>query len=214
MPSAGVDWGYEGGRSGIGAVGRPTPKNAFVIGVGVPVVPLFYPAAAKASIGKIILDNLRLALMEISGRVSDAAGTFADTGNLAQSFANDPANVQGGVEVLGTDVTAGVAGRVFSSLPYAIVMEEGRRVGAPISRAGIDAIGLWAQRKLGLSADEADNAKWAIANVIMAQGIEGKHFAEQGFNEARPTVEQMFRDLAQIIGQALTNPPKGGGGGI
>lgn len=211
MPSPGLNWGYEGGRAGIGLSGRPQPKGEWVIGVGVPQVPLFYPATAKAELGKIVLDNLRLALMEVAGRISDQAGTFSDSGNLAQSFGADPATATGGLEILGTDVTAGVHGRVFSSLPYAVVMEDGRRVGAPISRAGIDAIGLWAQRKLGLSADEADSAKWAIANVIMAQGIEGKQYAEQGFNAAKPTVEAMFQDLAQIINQALTNPPKGGG---
>lgn len=211
MPA--VDWGYDGGRGlGVGAAGRPSPKSGWTIAVGVPQVPLFYPDAAKAEIGKIVLDNLRLALLEVAGRVSDAAGAFADTGNLAQSFANDPASATGGLEILGTDVTAGVFGRVFSSLPYAIVMEEGRRTGAPISRAGIDAIGLWAQRKLGLSADEADSAKWAIANTIMSQGIEGKHYADQGFQAAKPGIELMFQDLSRVIGAALVKNPQSGGG--
>lgn len=209
MPA--VDWGYDGGRGlGIGAAGRPQPKGDWTIAVGVPAVPLFYPAASKAAIGKIVLDNLRLALMEVAGRVSDAAGAFADTGNLAQSFGADPATATGGLEILGTDVSAGVFGRVFSSLPYAVVMEEGRRTGAPISRAGIDAIGLWAQRKLGLSADEADSAKWAIANVIVSQGTEGKHYADAGFNAAKPRIELMFQDLSRIIGNALTREPDKG----
>jgi len=210
MANTGIDWGYEGGRGqGFGSTGRP--RGDFVIAVGVPQVPLFYPATAKAELGRLVLDNLRLALMTIAGHVSDAAGAFSDSGNLAQSFGADPATATGGVELLGRTVEAGVFGRVFSSLPYAVVMEEGRRVGAPISRAGIDAIGLWAQRKLGLSADEAKSAKWAIANVIVSQGIEGKHYAEQGFNAAKPRVELMFADLSRIIGDALVNPAKGNG---
>lgn len=201
------DYGYEGGRGGIGAAGRPA--GAMVIAVGVPQVPLFYPDAARQSIAKLVLDNLRLALTHVAGHVSDAAPV--DSGNLAQSFGADPATATGGIEVLGTDVVAGVSGRVFSSLPYAIVMEDGRRPGAPINRAGIDAIGLWAQRKLGLSADEAASAKWAIAANIVAHGIDGKQFARLGFESARPGVESMFADLAQAVGAALTSDPKGAG---
>lgn len=201
-----MNWGFEGGRGlGPGAAGRPRGDN--MIAVGVPQIPLFYPATAKAELARLVLDNLRLALTTLAGYVSDAAPV--DSGQLAQSFGADPATPTGGIEVLGTDLIAGVSGRVFSSLPYAVVMEDGRRPGAPISRAGIDAIGLWAQRKLGLSADEANQAKWAIANVIVAQGIPGKKYADQGFDMAKPRIDLMFADLSGIIGQALTNPPKG-----
>jgi hypothetical protein len=203
----GFDYGYEGGRGGLGAAGRPA--GDMVIAVGVPQVPLFYPAVAKQAIAKLVLDNLRLALMNVAGHVSDNAPV--DSGQLAQSFGADPATSTGGIEVLGTDVVAGVSGRVFSSLPYAVVMDQGRRPGAPISKAGIDAIGLWAERKLGLSADEAKDAKWAIANAIVAHGIEGKEFARVGFEAARPGVESIFQDLSQSIGTALVSDPKSGG---
>jgi len=199
MPA--TNWDYDGGRGlGVGAAGRP--NGPMVIAVGVPNVPLFYPAAAKAEIASLVLDNLRLALIGLAGHVSDAAPV--DSGTLAQSFGADPATATGGIDILGTDVVAGVSGRVFSSLPHAIVMEDGRRPGAPINRAGIDAIGLWAQRKLGLSSDEADSAKWAIASSIVGHGIEGKKFAEQGFNAAKPGIESQFASLADLIGKHLT----------
>lgn len=208
MANPAINWGYDGGRGlGLGAAGRP--RGPMVIGMGIPQVPLYYPDAAKAEIGRLVLDNLRLGLVTLAGYVSDAAPV--DSGNLAQSFGADPATPTGGIEILGADVTAGIQGRVFSSLPYAVVMEDGRRPGAPISRAGIDAIGLWAQRKLGMSAAEAASAKWAIANVIVAHGIEGKKFAEAGFDQAQPRLDLIFKELANLIGQGLTSSPKGGG---
>jgi hypothetical protein len=203
MPA--FDYAYEAGRAPVPGLGKP--KGDYLIAVGLPAIPLFHPQSARETIAGIVLDTLRLALLDIAGHVSDRAPV--DSGQLAQSFGSDPATPTGGVEITGTDLLAGVSGRVFSSLPYAIVMEEGRRPGAPISLAGIDAIGLWAQRKLGLSAEEAASAKFAIANYIVGHGIEGKRFAEAGFEAARPGVEAMFVDLAASISQALTTA-KGG----
>lgn len=171
------------------------------IQVNVPQIPLWVPDDAKATLNRLALQTMRLALQEIAGRVSDDAPV--DSGQLAQSFGADPATSTGGIELMGTDLTAGVTGRVFSSLPYAIVMEEGRTPGKPISRAGIDAIGLWAQRKLGLSAAEAEDAKWGIAFSIVKRGIDAKGYAKKGFDAAQPRVEQMFDILAEEIGLAL-----------
>jgi hypothetical protein len=88
------------------------------------------PAAAKAAERPDRSSTTRLALQDAAGHISDEAGKFSDTGNLAQSFGADPATSTGGIEVLGADATAGINGRVFSSLPYAVVMEDGRRPGA------------------------------------------------------------------------------------
>lgn len=170
----------------------------------IPAIPLWIPELALKAINTLAMNTLRLALQIVSDAVAGEAQTFSDTGALAQSWGNDPATVTGGMEILGADLLQGVEGRVFSSLPYAIVMEEGRRPGAPISRDGIDAIGLWAQRKLGLSADEAAGAKWAIAQHIINQGIEGKNYVRDGFNAARPRVEQLFAALDAALQQALT----------
>lgn len=164
-------------------------------------IPLWVPDEAKAEIAGLTVDTMRLALQYAAGAISGEAPV--DSGQLAQSFTSDPATSTGGIELTGVDIVSGIEGRVFSTLPYAIVMDQGRRPGQPISRAGIDAIGLWAQRKLGMSSDEADHAKYAIANVIVAQGIEGTQFFQAGADKARPTIDQMFRALADTVAQAL-----------
>lgn len=170
----------------------------------IPDIPLWVPDEARQEINALALDTMRLALQYGAGEISNAAPV--DSGQLAQSFTSDPATQTGGIELAGTDLVAGVTGRVFSTLPYAIVMDQGRRAGQPISRAGIDAIGLWAQRKLGLSADQAARAKWGIANVIVARGIEGKQFVQEGIDNARPTIEGMFRAMTDAVNGALLTP--------
>jgi len=193
---------FQGGFGGHG--GRPTG-----IFVKVPQIPLWVEGDRRRVLTNLVRNTIHLALLEVAGRVSDEAGRFSDTGALAQSFGADPATQTGGIEVGGADLAGNVLGRVFSSLPYAIVMEEGRRSGQPISRLGIDAIGLWAQRKLGLSADEASRAKWAIAQSIIAQGIEGKGYFEDGVRAAEPRVQQMFTILGDQLAAALLKPGQG-----
>lgn len=189
----------ERGGGGIGITGASRRDTG--IEVRLPDLPLWVPEHAKELINQMTLDTMQLALQFLAGSVSDEAPV--DSGQLAQSFMADPATSTGGIELLGVDVASGVEGRVFSSLPHAIVMDQGRRPGQPISRAGIDAIGLWAQRKLGLSADEAANAKWAIAQGIIRRGIEGTQFVEAGVGKARPTIDQMFTAMAQAVAGAL-----------
>lgn len=192
-----------------GGFGSATTRQVG-IEVILPQIPLWVPGEATKTLNALVRNTVRLALHEVAGRVSDKAGEFADTGNLAQSFGADPATSTGGMEILGiSSAGEGVLGRVFSSLPYAIVMEKGRRPGQPISRAGIDAIGLWAQRKLGMSADAAQHAKWAIAMKIIAQGIEGKYYFEEGVALAAPRVQQMFQILGGQLGAALVKPATG-----
>lgn len=192
----------ERGGGGIGVAGA-SRRDDFSITVVLPTIPLMVPAEARRALNDLTVQTLRLALQTVAGFVADEAPT--DSGALGQSFAADPATTTGGIELLGVDVMVGVQGRVFSSLPYAIVMNDGRRPGAPISRAGIDAIGLWAQRKLGLSADAAAVAKWAIATHIVAQGITGTGYFDLGIKRAEPTVTQLFDSLAQAVAQQLTS---------
>lgn len=195
----------ERGGGGIGIIGASAGPD-YGIEVRLPAIPLMVPAQASAALTELALNTLRLALQAAAGYISDEASHSTDTGALAQSFGADPATVTGGMELLGVDLLSGVTGRVFSSLPYAAVINDGRRPGAPISRAGIDAIGLWAQRKLGLSADAAAEAKWAIAAGIVAQGIQGTGYFETGWNKAKPTVEGLFAALSQAIAEGLTSP--------
>jgi len=192
----------ERGGGGIGVAGASRRDTG--IEVYLPTIPLWVPDDARAEIDALTLDTMRLALHYAAGEISGAAPV--DSGQLAQSFTADPATQTGGIDLAGVDVVAGVTGRVFSSLPYAIVMDQGRRPGSPISRAGIDAIGLWAQRKLGMSADQADRAKWAIASVIVQRGIEGRQFVHEGIQQSRPTIEGMFQALAESVAAALLTP--------
>lgn len=192
----------ERGGGGIGVAGASRPSD-FSISVVLPAIPLMVPIEARRALNSLAVDTLRLALQTVAGFVGDEAPT--DSGALGQSFGADPATTTGGLELLGVDLVDGVQGRVFSSLPYAIVMNEGRRPGAPISRAGIDALGLWAQRKLGLSADEAASAKWAIASWIVAQGITGTGYFDIGIKRAQPTVDGLFAALAQSVARQLTS---------
>jgi hypothetical protein len=195
---------------GVGVAGMGTRPD-YGIHVILPDIPLYVPTKAREAINTLALNTLRLALNVVAGEVSQAAGEFSDTGHLAQSFTADPATSTGGIEIIGASASSGdFGGRVFSSLPHAIVMEEGRRPGAPISRDGIDAIGLWAQRKLGLSKEESDGAKWAIVYNIVAQGISGKGYFEQGVNRARPTVEGMFQALGAAVAAELVSTKKTG----
>jgi hypothetical protein len=182
---------------GIGGTGQ---RNTG-ISVRLADIPIWVPEEAKAEIASLTIDTMRLALQYAAGAISGEAPV--DSGQLAQSFTSDPATSTGGIELTGVELVSGIEGRVFSTLPYAIVMDQGRRAGQPISRAGIDAIGLWAQRKLGMSSDEADHAKYAIANVIIARGIEGTQYFQAGTDQARPTIEQMFRALADTVANAL-----------
>jgi hypothetical protein len=182
------------------------------ISLKIPDIPLFVPGRARGTLNHLITRTVHQALAEVAGRVSDEAGKFSDSGQLAQSFGSDPASATGGIELMtASDRSAGadIHGRVFSTLPHAIVMELGRRAGQPISRSGIDAIGLWAQRKLGLSAAEAAGAKWAIAKAIIAHGIEGKYYFADGVAAARPRVEMMFRILGDQLTAALLKAGQG-----
>lgn len=201
-----------------GGFGTSVRSRDHGIVLKLPDIPLWAPQKAQRVLEGLIYSTVRLALQEVAGRVSDQAGQFQDTGHLAQSFGADPATSTGGIEMSGARgdgnrdgrrTGSDIQGRVFSSLPYAVVMEDGRRPGRPISRSGIDAIGLWAQRKLGLSAEQADRAKWAIAMHIIAQGIEGKGYFSAGVQAARPRVESMFTILGDQLALALLKPGTG-----
>jgi hypothetical protein len=119
----------------------------------------------------LVLSTTRLALQDAAGHISDEAAKPQPTpGTWPSPSGRTRRPARAASKSWGQDATAGINGRVFSSLPYAIVMNDGRRPGAPISREGIDAIGLWAQRKLGLSATKAEHAKFGIAAHMVAQG--------------------------------------------
>ena len=84
-----------------------------------------------------------------------------------------------------------LTGAVFSPLPYAIVMEEGRKPGAKMPP--VAAIALWLYRK-GIVTDrkEIRGAAWAVAKSIAKKGIEGKHMFKEGLEASEPHINQLF----------------------
>lgn len=171
--------------------------------VKLPAIPLVVPDAARRAVEALVESTLQLALTTAAGYLSDEAPVGV-SGQLAQSFTASPATTEGGIELTGQTAVGDLTGRVFSALPYAVVIDEGRRPGFGVSRAGIASLRLWVQRKLGLSGDEADRATWAIAQTIKARGIPAQHFAARGISRARPTIEQMFAALSTQVAAALT----------
>lgn len=184
---------------------RNAANKPLSLTVHLPDIPLWVPDERSAMMLRLTRNTMGLALTDLAGHVSDAAPR--SEGILAQSFGANPAGATGGIEMIAT-TTNELNGRVFSSLPYAIVMDQGRKPGSPISRAGIDSIGLWAQRKLGLSATEAGRAKWAIATHIVRFGIEGKNYAKEGWDSAKPRMESLFSILATEMTKSLVGKGK------
>lgn len=175
--------------------------TSFVLSV--PDIPILVPEKARALINGLARDYVQLAAMTIAGYISaEAPRNF---GNLAQSFQAYPAGASGGVQINGTTITDGaeINGRVFSTLPQAAVMNDGRRPGYPVSRAGQASIALWVRRKLGLSGKEAQRATYAIVWAIRHRGIRATHFAEKGMAKAEPVVDRIFADFGSKLADGL-----------
>lgn len=168
----------------------------------VPDIPLMVPARARAVVDQIQREYLELGLLALAGHVSEAAPR--NFGHLAQSFGANPATSEGGVEILGATVQGQLTGRVFSSLPSALVMDQGRSPGKPISRAGVANIGLWVRRKLGLSGKDAQRATYAIAWAIRRRGIAGRFYAAKGMERAAPELDRLFTAMTAAIAAGLT----------
>lgn len=73
-------------------------------------------------------------------------------------------------------------GIAMTPLAYGLPVETGRKPG---TMPPVDAIKLWAKRKLNLSGDELDMAAWAIARHIGAHGTEGAFMVEKAYNRAK-----------------------------
>jgi hypothetical protein len=172
-------------------------------------VPLFTPAKARATIAAIMRQHVALALEDIAGHISDEA-PIGVSGQLAQSFAG---SANGGIEVLGQEIED-ISGRVFSSLPYAVVIDQGRAPGARMPP--VDAIMLWVERVLGIQESddtELEDVAWAIARSIGKKGIAPRYFVERGLQKALPRVEGVLGIMAHAIALALVDPSGGGRGG-
>jgi hypothetical protein len=151
---------------------------------------MFDPTKTPLIIEAAVRDGLTVATDLIARTGSGLAP--ANTGALRQSIA-------------GTVVPMGVGhwqGVVSSPLAYAPVMEFGRRPAA--RQPPSDAIALWARRKLGLSAAEAERAAYPIARAIGRRGIAAKRFLQRARDRHRATVDRIFAAVAERIAREWT----------
>lgn len=90
------------------------------------------------------------------------------------------------------DIQDGV--RIFSTSPYASVIDHGRRPGFGVGRAGIEALMGWARRHGLGDRDQGKGAAFAIAASIKKGGLPAKHVFERAANrlikECRTAVRQ------------------------
>lgn len=160
-------------------------------------VPLFHNERARAvltDLGRLYFD---LALQQIAGHISDAAPVGV-SGHLAQSFAG---STDGGIEVFGQSFEQ-LRGRVFSSLPYAIVIDQGRRPGARMPPP--EALKLWVEKVLGIDPSESRQVAFLVARSIAKKGIEARHFVEQGLKQAEGDLRHIWQAYGDAIAVALT----------
>jgi hypothetical protein len=162
---------------------------------------------------QVLTDKARLffhlALQTIAGHVSDEAPVGV-SGNLAQSFAGTPGAAMGGTEITGSSIET-LQGRVFSSLPYAIVMDQGRTPGARMPPPAV--LETWVRRVLAVGGTDKEvrSVAFLVARSIGKKGIKATHFVDHGLEKARPTLDGIWKAFADAIAEGLIKP---GGGGV
>lgn len=94
-----------------------------------------------------------------------------------------------------------IRGIVSSPLPYASVVELGRRPGKmPPVQPILD----WVEHKLGLRDRAAESAAWAIAKKIQRKGTAGARMFGRALEAQERTVQRIFSAAAdRIIGEVL-----------
>ena len=129
------------------------------------------------SVGRELSVAMEASLQLLEGQV--ATRTPVNTGQLRSSITHQV-----------TSPFPNLAGVVGSPLPYAIVMEEGRKPGAKMPP--VDAIKLWVVRKLGIPAQEADSVAFLVARSIAKKGTKGRHMFKEGLEVSEPHIKQLF----------------------
>jgi hypothetical protein len=94
-----------------------------------------------------------------------------------------------------------VKGTVGTPLPYGKVVEHGRRPlkGFP----PVDPIALWAMRKLGVPADEAQSVGFLIARKIAVKGTEGVHMFENAWKANEGWVMDQLQTIPEKVARRL-----------
>lgn len=169
-----------------------------------PNVPLLTdtPDEIAAHVDEIMANASRVALLAVADAIALSAPS--DTGDLVNSFRADPASTVGGIELTGHSfVGDGVVGRLFSTLPQAVVMESGRQPGSYVNAAGITALTAWASRHLGVEGKDAVRAAFAIATMIHKRGLPAKDYVEAALPLAQATIDQVFANAGDAIASKL-----------
>lgn len=180
-------------------VATRTRRIGTTVEITYPDVPLFTPLRAKAALTEQARLFFSLALQELAGFVSDEAPVGV-SGNLGQSFASD---------ISGTSIDD-LTGRVFSDLPYAIVIDQGREPGARMPP--VAALIPWVERVLEVGGTESEirQVAFLVARAIGRKGITPRHFVEKGVNKAESRLDAIFGLMAEAMSAALVSSGAGG----
>lgn len=105
-------------------------------------------------------------------------------------------NLHGGIHDRTESRGAVVWGIVDTSEPYGEVVEVGRRAG---SFPPVAPITLWAQRKFGISEDEAKGAGFLIARKIFHHGTKGAHMFEKAWKQDQAWVMGQLNQITAAV---------------
>jgi len=146
-----------------------------------------YPGVAHDEVFRVVDLAIRRLEKEVVERTPRGVG---GAGGLAGSIA-------------GETVSAGrrVKGVVGTPLEYGVVVEMGRRPGQRMPP--VAPIALWAQRKLGVPADEAESVGFAIARKIAVKGFKGARMFEDAWDDTERWVQDMLYSIPERIVKRL-----------
>ena len=97
----------------------------------------------------------------------------------------------------------GVIGTVGSSQPTATFLELGRKPGTGVSKAGQEALGVWAREKLGISEKEVRSVVFLIARKIRKHGTPAVKPFELTLTANEGQVLRAFEDAAGRVAAHL-----------
>jgi hypothetical protein len=153
--------------------------------------PLADSREAVQIMGQEVHRGMATAVAELERRVRarTPGGVFKDAG-LRGSIAGE-------VRGRGLDVR----GVVGSPLPYAAVVELGRRAGAKQPPPG--ALDLWVKRILGVQDTEVRRVAFLVSRAIARRGIPGRFMFRDALASFRPQLSQIFEEVGAAIARRL-----------
>ncbi len=146
-------------------------------------------AKGYAAAGPIVAEETRNAVTRCLLVVEGQAKRYVavDTGHLRRSLTTDV-----------RPYTGGVRGLVGTNVPYAEVVERGRRAGAPMPPRG--ALTAW----MGRHGFPDDASEYVLRRAISVRGVAARPYLIKAFNEQRPRFAAEFvaaerRVFARIV---------------